>query len=385
MFEAKVKPPHSLLLIQEKQEAATSQRPAPMMFSLQLMTTALVLVYCTSTRKWSTEAFVPVTTYASAHSRRSTMISSPNFDSSHTIIRRHPNHHQHPHPHADQHHQPLFMAEGGEEYSREVRLREEAESPFRKVRFFLYITLLGGALTSLAVSVARIAAAAAGVNTDLMQESLVNAGVDIAGIVVVGGLYKRDVDAEQSRLKRATKGAELAKLMVRASKQIIDGVAAASEDDGTTFTTSLASLRRGRGIEKRVVIAAGGVEKIAQVLRDARELAADMDMNDLVLVPVVMPQGVAPARPRMLDDTTAEGAFPSCVALPVAVGNNWKNVIDEEAAEAVKQGVDIEKEGFCVVVKKNGRVGQRTRGIFLDNMVGNVAARREAGMDVSNI
>jgi hypothetical protein len=325
-----------------------------MLFSFKLTTTVFVLVYCTPTRKWSTEAFVPATTYASQS--RTTI--SPNFYASHTI----------------RHHQPLFMAKE-EEYSREVRLREEVESPFRKVRFFLYLTLLAGAMTSLAVSVARIAAGAAGVNTDLMPESITNAGVDIAGLLVIGGLYKRDIDAEQSRLKRATKGAELAKLMVRGSKQLVD----VASEDGTTFTTSLASLRSGRGIEKRVVIAAGGVEKIAQVLRQAKELATDMEMCDLVVVPVIMPQGVAPR----MDDI--EGDVPIYVALPVTVGNNWKNVIDEEAAEAVKQGVDIEKEGFCVVVKKNGKVGQRTRGIFLDNMVGNVSARREAGMDVSNI
>ena len=262
-----------------------------------------------------------------------------------------------------------------EEYSIEVRLREEIESPFRKVRFFLYLTLAAGAMTSLAVSATRIAAASAGINADLMQESLVNAGVDLAGVLVIGGLYKRDLDAEQSRLKRATKGAELAKLMVRGSKQMVD----VASEDGTTFTTSLASLRSGRGIEKRVVIAAGGVEKIAQVLREAKELASDIEMCDLVVVPVIMPQGVAP----QMD--VSEGDWPSYVALPVTVGNNWKNVVDDEAAEAVKQGVDIEKEGFCVIVKKNGRIGQRTRGIFLDNMVGAVEARREAGMDVSNI
>lgn len=324
------------------------------MFSLKLMTTALVLVCCTPTGKWSTEAFMPVTTFTS-QSRTSI---SPNFDSSHTI----------------RHHQPLFMAKE-EEYSIEVRLREEIESPFRKVRFFLYLTLAAGAMTSLAVSATRIAAASAGINADLMQESLVNAGVDLAGVLVIGGLYKRDLDAEQSRLKRATKGAELAKLMVRGSKQMVD----VASEDGTTFTTSLASLRSGRGIEKRVVIAAGGVEKIAQVLREAKELASDIEMCDLVVVPVIMPQGVAP----QMD--VSEGDWPSYVALPVTVGNNWKNVVDDEAAEAVKQGVDIEKEGFCVIVKKNGRIGQRTRGIFLDNMVGAVEARREAGMDVSNI
>jgi hypothetical protein len=75
-----------------------------------------------------------------------------------------------------------------------------------------------------------------------------------------------------------------------------------------------------------------------------------------------MPQGIAPDMSGM--------DMPSCVALPV--GNNWKFVVDDEAEEAVNQGVDIEKEGFCVILKKNGRVGQRTRGVFIERMVGEV-------------
>ena len=65
--------------------------------------------------------------------------------------------------------------------------------------------------------------------------------------------------------------------------------------------------------------------------------------------------------------------------------HNWKNVIDDEATEAVSQGVDVLNEGFCVVLKKNGKVGQRTKGINLQTLLGNVVARREAGMDVTNI
>lgn len=191
-------------------------------------------------------------------------------------------------------------------------------------------------------------------------------------------MYKRDVDAEQSRLKRAAKGAEVAKLSVRARKKLLEGIVE-KDDDESTFTTTLASLRRGRGIKKRVVIAAAGNEKIAQVLKDAKKLEDDLYFNDLVVVPIVMPRGVAP------EYNSDYGVFPYCVAIAVNVGNNWKDCINEEAAEAIKQGVDIEKEGICIVLKKNGRVGQRTRGIFLGNLVGNVVARREAGMDVTNI
>jgi len=110
-----------------------------------------------------------------------------------------------------------FNDDGSTEYSRELRLREEAESPFRKVRFTVYLALIGGAATSLIVSVTRILAALNGVNVDLMQESITNSVVDLSGIVVLAFLYKRDLEAQESRLRRAQKGAELAKLMIRGS------------------------------------------------------------------------------------------------------------------------------------------------------------------------
>jgi hypothetical protein len=114
-------------------------------------------------------------------------------------------------------------------------------------------------------------------------------------------------------------------------------------------------------------------------LKDANELQSDLADNDLVIVPVVFPRGTAP----IIDST---GTPPTNnVAFPVTVGNNWKSLIDDEAKEALSQGVNIEEEGFCIIIKKNGRVGQRTKGINLDKMVGNVIARKEAGMDIKNI
>jgi hypothetical protein len=109
-------------------------------------------------------------------------------------------------------------------------------------------------------------------------------------------------------------------------------------------------------------------------MKEARALQDSLCRNDLLVVPVVLPPATAP---------TVEGELPECMALPV--GDEWKSVINDEASEARKQGVDVEKEGISIVLKKNGRVGTRTKGVFLRNMVGEVVARRESGMDVSNI
>lgn len=300
-----------------------------------------------------------------------------------------------------------FMANGDSEddssssYSREVRLRVESENPLRKIRYFLYVTAAGGAATSLFISVARVGAALSGVNADLMEESVTNTIIDVVALATIGFFYKRDSDAEQSRLERATKGAEMAKLSVRASKRLLYGGLGdgTSESQDGTFTTTLASLRRGRGIEKRVAIVAAGSDKIIEVLQQAKSLEDDLMVNDIVIVPVVMPEGKAPS---MTDaaaafgdgnddgDDKKETMIPTCIMMPITIGgtssgNNWKDYIDQESVEAMNQGVDIEKDGFCIILKKNGRIGQRTRGIYLENLLSNVIARRDAGMDVTNI
>ena len=64
---------------------------------------------------------------------------------------------------------------------------------------------------------------------------------------------------------------------------------------------------------------------------------------------------------------------------------NWKPLIQEEVKEAASQGVNVLLEGFSIILKKNGRVGQRTRGIFLQNMVTDVLERASMGMDIKNI
>jgi Low psii accumulation1 / Rep27 len=276
------------------------------------------------------------------------------------------------------------------EYSRDLLLREEAESPFRKIRFFAYASLGAAAVTSFLISITRVAAALSGINTDLLNESSINAGVDLAGIIVLAALWQRDVQAQDSRLKRAAKGAELAKLMVRGSKAMMagylaDGMTESEMQDATakksasdSFTTTLASMRRGRGIEKRVVIAAGSKEKIDAVLKEAILMQDTLLLNDLLIVPVVVPQCTAPTSVDSAND------LPPCVALPVGT-SSWKYVVGDEMEQAVSQGIDVMADGFCIILKKNGRVGQRTKGIYLQNLAGNVERRREAGMDVKNI
>ena len=158
-----------------------------------------------------------------------------------------------------------------------------------------------------------------------------------------------------------------------------------TETSASRFTTSLASLRRGRGMEKRVVIAVGSTDRIQSIINEAIQINDALQENDLLIVPVIIepPSGTIKPLPTEIDMDT----LPDCIALPAtgATSGSWKIVITDEMEEAMKQDINVYDDGFCVILKKNGRVGQRTRGIYLSNMVGDVTQRREAGMDVVNI
>ena len=251
------------------------------------------------------------------------------------------------------------------------------------MRFFLYASLGAGALISFGVSAARIAAGLAGINVDLLEQSSTNAAIDAAGLVLIGTLWKRDADAEESGLSRAARGADLAGLTVRCVPALLGDAEESWSRTGegerkkAAGTIPLSSLRSGRGVEKRVVIVVAGKERLKQVLEEAQDLKEALALNDLVVVPVVHPQGTAPLG---LDPELLEQDY---IALPA--GGAWRSVMSDETAEAEQQGVNLESEGICVIIKKNGRIGQRTKGVFLNRMVGEVAERREAGMDVTNI
>jgi len=269
-------------------------------------------------------------------------------------------------------------------YSRELRLREEAESPFRKVRFLVYGALAAGAATSLAVSIARIAAGLAGINADLLNESLENSIVDSLGIIALYFLWKRDSEEQENRLKQAARGADYAKLMVRGSQELLLGegdTKSSASSESTTVSRPLSSLRRGRGKEKRVVIAAAGKDTIRKLLEEMAEMSlnASLNKNDLVIVPVTLPQCTAPLgiEKRIINKVS------SCIALPA--GGDWVSVMNDESETAKNQGIDVLSEGFCIILKENGIVGQRAKGIKLERMVDAAMERKTIGIDVANI
>jgi hypothetical protein len=94
------------------------------------------------------------------------------------------------------------------------------------------------------------------------------------------------------------------------------------------------------------------------------------------------PVGEAASAESIPADLVAGGA---CVA-SVLVDESLRSLVGEEVVRANEQGIDPLEQGLLVVIKKNGRVGQRAVGaIEWAQLTQQVAARGSMGMDVKNI
>eukprot|EP00667_Euglena_gracilis_P014437 EG_transcript_14950 len=146
-------------------------------------------------------------------------------------------------------------------------------------------------------------------------------------------------------------------------------------DSGERFR--LADLRQGRGRATRVVLVAAPPDLLRQCLATASTVADRLVVSDLLLVPIALPLGTDPIIERPL----LSGEH---VAVPA--GGDWAGVIRPECDRAREQGLDPTRQGFTLVVKKNGQVGQRIAGLPpLARLAEDVEGRRARGMDVDNI
>ncbi|KAG5192630.1 hypothetical protein JKP88DRAFT_271111 [Tribonema minus] len=246
-----------------------------------------------------------------------------------------------------------------DEQMQKMRLREEVENPFRKVRlFFLYSFVASGTVGFLIAALRTIALTQGIDQGQAFPELAQNIGIDLAAIIGSALLIKRDLAAQNSRLVRMEIGAKLAGLKVR------------TQVESEEATIPLSAFRRQRGRDKRVAIVVGGADAVAASLSTAIPYSDELDRADIVLVPL-----------SQLEEAVGQ----KHVALPVML-NSWQEWVDTEVATATGQGFDVLRDGFAVILKKNGRVGTRSKGCPPWNvLVGDVQARVAANMDTTNI
>jgi hypothetical protein len=265
-------------------------------------------------------------------------------------------------------------------YTVKQRLREEVESPFRKVRFALFAGSTGSALVACYFSALNTIKALAGGYADAMplEEALTSDAINVGALVLCGYLAYREYQTGEANLARISRGGKLASLVVEpaASVSALDQVT-----KGTTKRRRLVEYRR----NSRVLIAAGGKEYISKLalsltsdqLSDSNTIAERLVATDVIVVPVLLVsdgrngkvvvgdtrecwnnQVEAGPTDRNFDIDRAN----SVLAFPR--GNpQWTEYLESDINTAKGQGFDVLTKGITLTVKKNGRILRRSTGL----------------------
>ena len=250
-------------------------------------------------------------------------------------------------------------------YTVKQRLREEVESPFRKVRFgFLVFTVASASIALYFSGMSTVKSLVGGyVDAPPLQEALTNDAINLAGVVVCGFLALREYNIGQANLQRIAKGGQLARLMV---------------EPASGGRAVLSDYRRA----SRVLIAAGGAAYMDELVRslsadqlsDENVIAEKLAESEVIVVPVLLKEGPngrivvdssrdfwlkvqAKEGDRNFDITRAE----SVVSFPRG-NSDWTEYLESEFETAKGQGFDVLEKGFTITVKKNGKILRRATG-----------------------
>jgi len=256
------------------------------------------------------------------------------------------------------------LAETMNGYTVKQRLREEVESPFRKVRLAFFAFSSASAFVAFYFSALVAVKANIGGYADIppLDEALTQVAINISGALGFGALAVREIKVGQGNLERIAKGGLLARLVVEPA------VEEASK-------RTLKEYRR----NSRVIIAAGGAEYIRSLsmslcsdqLADENILPAALAGVDVVVVPVLLDEdynvvetksawrsAIPGENDRNFDSTRADEVvcFPSILSM-------WQEYINSDIETAKGQGFDVLSKGITITVKKNGRILRRATGL----------------------
>ena len=253
-------------------------------------------------------------------------------------------------------------------YTAKQRLREEVESPFRKVRLILFASSVGSALTALYFSALSTVKALVGGYSDAipLDEALTSDAINLGAAVICGFLAFREYKAGEKNLERIAKGGKLASL-------IVDPARPATVADSRK---KLADYRR----NYRVLIAAGGEEYISKLsrslnadqLKDTNIIPEKLLESDVIVVPVLLTSASSVGdtqafwktiEPIVEEDQNFDAnRADSAIAFPQ--GNAaWADCLKSEIETAAGQGFDVLEKGITLTLKKNGRILRRATGL----------------------
>lgn len=268
-------------------------------------------------------------------------------------------------------------------------LREETEAPFRKIRLFLYFSIISAAGIGTLVSGTKLIAILADARDGDIKNLLSDIGINVGGIIGLSVLWRNEIKSQNSRLDRIQRGGSLASLKVKI------------KDDIGMSVVKLSDFRRNRGLEKRVVIVIASKAQLQNSLQSSIKESKSIQQKDLLVVPVAIELNsktdkekdymlTAPSlESLLLSDTTTNSSIDNIstehIGQPVAL-TAWNEVLKNELMIARKQSDTVLDKGVTIIIKKNGKVGSRRIGVPIwEALANDITARKEAGLDISNI
>lgn len=258
-------------------------------------------------------------------------------------------------------------------YTMKQRLREEIDSPFRKVRIAFFGASFASALIASYFSALNTIKALVGGYADAMplDEALTSDAINLVAVFACGFLVYRDFKKGQVNLEKLARAGKLASLVVEPARL---------QADKKRRLVEVKSYRR----SNRVLIAAGGRDFISFLakslasdqLKDANILPQKLLEVDFVIVPVLLEKlnekiVVGDTRAFWRDgvETTITendrnfdiNRANDVISFPQGP-NAWNSYLDSEIETAISQSFDVLQKGITVTIKKNGKILRRATG-----------------------
>lgn len=243
---------------------------------------------------------------------------------------------------------------------------EAADFGFSKTGAFLYITLTIGASISLFFALPRYVASFFGIKSRVMPVSGSNEADIALGILAAGFfgyLAKQEWDTESTAEQRMTEAELVSKLVVDVTDPVQESV-------------QLRNLRQSSAGEegKRRVVLCLGNQQFCEACIDAAAPSAQAVAEAgflMIPVPLAANAGEDASIDRnalaTISGRTAEASWNllrSRLALPKVTASDWGDwdeFCDGEVRRAREQQLDP-TQGLVVLVRTNGRIGQRIKG-----------------------
>mmetsp|Transcript_14613 Transcript_14613/g.49895 ORF Transcript_14613/g.49895 Transcript_14613/m.49895 type:complete len:333 (-) Transcript_14613:55-1053(-) len=245
-------------------------------------------------------------------------------------------------------------------FTQKQRFREEIESPFRKIRLFLFPAAAASAALGAFIAGTRLLAISTGVTGYDFDQTLQNFGIDVLGATGFALLYWNDLNARDRDLVRIARSGKLSTLTLKIVSET-----------GREASLPMKAFRK----QRRIAIIAGGKD-VVQVAREmARAGAEDLTKVGAIVLPLQLDQvgELDPAEVEGLrravgvpeaaegkEEADSESLLP-CLAAPLFV-EKWKDWIQDEQKRAVDQGLDL-KNGITIYVERSGYIKKRSAGI----------------------